>query len=503
MLRRCVAVILLLIALVLIGSAGFCRADEPQAADEVWHVMYLGSERIGYGRTSVREETRGKQKVFVTDSEEHLTMRRFGQTIRMGTKSQMLEAEDGRLLSFSFEMKNPPAASTLSTGTVQDGQLTIETTIAGRKQTRQMPLDADVRSPAYQDRLFKSQPMKPGETRSFKAFLPELARVTEMKFTADDHREVKLHDGSSRSLLKVRVTQSILPGVGMRAYLDEKGETLRAEADLLGMVTWTVPREIALQEIAGREMDVAVNTLIRIEGAPANIHKSDEVVYRIRTENRNPADFIPSGSTQSVKPIDENTVELTVTVARPPQNVPPARIGDDQKKYLAETAFLQTKDPRVADHARKAAAGSQDHGTVAVRMEQYVFRELKKKNFSTALASAAEVAQNMEGDCTEHACLLAAMLRAGGIPSRVSVGLVYADKLGAFGGHMWTEAWLDGKWIPLDATLGRGGIGAGHIKVADADLSDEGPSPVTSFLPLMNLLSGVSIETVRVVNSMP
>jgi transglutaminase-like putative cysteine protease len=204
-----------------------------------------------------------------------------------------------------------------------------------------------------------------------------------------------------------------------------------------------------------------------------------------------------------VKPIDENTVELTVTVARPPQNVPPTRIGDDQKRYLAETAFLQTKDPRVADHARKAAAGSQDHGTVAVRMEQYVFRELKKKNFSTALASAAEVAQNMEGDCTEHACLLAAMLRAGGIPSRVSVGLVYADKLGAFGGHMWTEAWLDGRWIPLDATLGRGGIGAGHIKVADADLSDEGPSPVTSFLPLMNLLSGVSIETVRVVNSMP
>jgi transglutaminase-like putative cysteine protease len=124
-------------------------------------------------------------------------------------------------------------------------------------------------------------------------------------------------------------------------------------------------------------------------------------------------------------------------------------------------------------------------------MEQYVYKELKKKNFSTALASAAEVAKSLEGDCTEHACLLAAMLRVEKIPSRVAVGLVYAERFGAFGGHMWTEAWLDGKWVPLDATLGKGGIGAGHIKLADSSFADEGPSPVTSFVPLMNMLSNV------------
>ena len=90
-----------------------------------------------------------------------------------------------------------------------------------------------------------------------------------------------------------------------------------------------------------------------------------------------------------------------------------------------------------------------------------------------------------------------AMLRTQQIPSRVVVGLVYADRFGAFGGHMWTEAWLDGKWVPLDGTLGAGGIGGGHIKLADSDLGDDGPAPVTSFLPLMNLLSNVKIEVVR------
>ena len=166
------------------------------------------------------------------------------------------------------------------------------------------------------------------------------------------------------------------------------------------------------------------------------------------------------------------------------------------ESYLGDTQFLQAKDSRVQEHARKATAGSLDPGTIAVRMEQYVYTSLKKKNFSTALASAAEVAKNLEGDCTEHACLLAAMLRVQKIPSRVTIGLVYAERLGAFGGHMWTEAWLDGKWVPLDATLGKGGIGPGHIKLADSSLSDDGPAPVTSFVPLMNMLSNVTIDIV-------
>ena len=40
-------------------------------------------------------------------------------------------------------------------------------------------------------------------------------------------------------------------------------------------------------------------------------------------------------------------------------------------------------------------------------------------------ATAAEVARSREGDCTEHAVLLAALARARGIPARVAMGLVY------------------------------------------------------------------------------
>jgi len=484
----------LALAMLVASSAAQASAAETSDVDESWQVIHLSGQRIGYGRVVMRKVERGRDTVYTTDTEEHVSIRRFGQQLRIQSKTHTEETANGQLLSYSFEMKNPPAQTTKSSGRVEGKNLIIESTVGGRLQIKKLPWDATVKSPAWQDRSLSDSPLKPGESRSFKTFMPEFSKVVNVKITADDYRTVKLYDGSEKSLLKVRVSQSILPGIGMRVYLDAKGESLRTEADLLGMVTYSVSREVALQEIAGEELDVATNTLIKITNPPAGLHDRKTAIYRIRTKGRNPANFLPIGGTQAVASIDSETATLTVSSIRPPKNIQPSR--NQQKDYLGDTQFLQAKDSRVQEHARRATAGSIDPGTIAVRMEQYVYKEVKKKNFSTALASAAEVAKSLEGDCTEHACLLAAMLRVQQIPSRVAVGLVYAERLGAFGGHMWTEAWLDGKWVPLDATLGKGGIGPGHIKLADSSLSDDGPAPVTSFVPLMNMLSNVTIDIV-------
>jgi transglutaminase-like putative cysteine protease len=149
------------------------------------------------------------------------------------------------------------------------------------------------------------------------------------------------------------------------------------------------------------------------------------------------------------------------------------------------------------EHAEEAAGAATDPVEVALAMERYVYTAMKDKNYATGLATASEVARELEGDCTEHSVLLAAMLRAREIPSRVCVGLVYAQQLSGFAGHMWTEAYLGGEWTPLDATLGRGGIGAAHIKVSDSSLAENAPTPVAAFLPMMHLLGNMKIEVVE------
>ena len=184
---------------------------------------------------------------------------------------------------------------------------------------------------------------------------------------------------------------------------------------------------------------------------------------------------------------------MTVTSLPIPEK---ATILPGDAEFLAPSQYLQSDDERVKQHAEKAAGDAKDPAQITRRMEKYVYEKLEKKNFSTAMASAGEVARTLEGDCTEHAVLLAAMLRAKGIPSRVVVGLVYVDSLSAFGGHMWTEAKLDGHWIPVDATLGRGGIGCAHLKLSESSLSDDGPSAISSFAPLMLVIGQMKIEVI-------
>ncbi|MCH7685895.1 MAG: transglutaminase family protein [Planctomycetes bacterium] len=260
------------------------------------------------------------------------------------------------------------------------------------------------------------------------------------------------------------------------------------------MITYTVSKDEALKAIEGKELDLAVNSLVRVKPI-RNAHQTQRIVYRVTTPGEDPAQFLVSDSTQQVKKIDAETAEVIVTVATLPNGR--KKVVTD-RKYSQPTRFLQSNDDRVQEMARRASAGETHPSRIAGRMEQYVHRKLTNKNFSTALASAAEVAKNLEGDCTEHAVLLAAMLRAENIPSRIAVGVVYVERESAFGGHMWTEAWLDGRWIPLDATLGQRGIGAGHIKLAVSGFDDDGPAPITSFLPLVKILGKMKIEVVEV-----
>jgi transglutaminase-like putative cysteine protease len=177
--------------------------------------------------------------------------------------------------------------------------------------------------------------------------------------------------------------------------------------------------------------------------------------------------------------------------------VMPRRSIRVDRQYLASSRYLQVNDPDVMGHVFRAAQGVSDPAQVAIAMEKYVNQQIQRKDFSTALASAAEVARTLQGDCTEHAVLLAAMLRARNIPSRIAVGLVYIEPLAAFGGHMWTEALLGDKWIPLDATLGNGGIGAAHIKLADSSFSDDGPTPMTTFVPLLRVLGRIQLTVIE------
>ena len=80
----------------------------------------------------------------------------------------------------------------------------------------------------------------------------------------------------------------------------------------------------------------------------------------------------------------------------------------------------------------------------------------------------AAVIDARRGDCTEHAELFVAMARAAGIPAREVAGLMWVERLGAFGGHAWAEVALDGRWIAVDPTWGQVPADPTHLRLAQA-----------------------------------
>ncbi|MBS0202526.1 MAG: transglutaminase domain-containing protein [Planctomycetes bacterium] len=463
-------------------AAGQQPATKPQKED-IWQVIYISGQRIGYSHTLIETvEVNGKPLVH-TMFVSNMALKRFNKPMVVQQSLKTEETLEGELVRYVFETANPPAATISAAGVVEGTTLKISQTVDGKVVENKVTIRPGVKSPNYHERALRANPMKPGETRSFEAFMPEFNAVATIKLQAGEMIDTSIPGGKSRKLLRVRMTQSVIPGVIMTAFMDDAGESVKVSTEMLGleMQSVLVTKDEALKAVTVPELDLAVGTLVKVKPIP-NAHGTKRMRYRVTTSGTKVDSVIATGETQAVKMLKDDVAEVTVTALPLPET---AQVRPVAAEYLASTQYLQITDAKVKELADKAVGDATNPAEIARRMERFVYEKLSKKDLSTAMASAAEVARTMGGDCTEHAVLLAAMLRAKGIPSRCAVGFVYVEKLSAFGGHMWTEANLDGHWIPLDATLGKGGIGAAHLKLLDTSLKDEATSAIGCFAPLM------------------
>jgi transglutaminase-like putative cysteine protease len=233
--------------------------------------------------------------------------------------------------------------------------------------------------------------------------------------------------------------------------------------------------------------------IVMLDRPRTNSQATREVRYRVELVHADPAKAFATGVTQAVRSVDPHTAEVTVRSLRPgslPREAMPA--APVAKEYTTANSMLQIDDPRVKAMAREAQGKLTSAPQVASALERYVNRAMTKKNFKQAFATAAEVAESRKGVLSKHALLVAALARACQIPSRVAIGLVYVDGAEGFGYHMWTEMYLEGCWVPMDAVLGQGGTSAAYLKLTDASL--DGPAAYSSFLSVAQVVGQLKIS---------
>ncbi len=146
-------------------------------------------------------------------------------------------------------------------------------------------------------------------------------------------------------------------------------------------------------------------------------------------------------------------------------------------------------------------AASNDEPPTPAQLERFVFGHIANKSYSRSFDLASRVAASGEGDCTEHAVLLAALARASGYPARVVIGNLVLDfDTGLFAfGHAWTEIYEGGAWQIRDATIPGAEPSLRQARyIPLGSLDDEGPSYVLSLVETMSAMpvqiSGVASQ---------
>ncbi len=462
-------------------------------ARETWEALYLQNTKVGYGQTTVRSIIRTGQSLVQVDSLNHLAISRFGQQTEHDARMRTLETSAGQVVEFRTEIEFGPSP-VIVTGHVDGSQMVIETQTKGRRDAARIAWSNEIRGFHAVEQSLEQEPLKPGQQRTFKMLMPLINQIAEVELSARDY-EMTLVLGIQTKLLKIECIARLPDNQSIESTLwtDAEGQTIKTRVAALEQESYRTSRELALAAgTTGATIDLGSDLTVKLDRPFPQAHRTRLARYRVELASGDPAKIFSSGVTQSVRSLDAHTAEVTVRSLRPGDPGAARSSAPVAQEYTAANSVLQIDDPRIRAMAHEAQGNATDPRQTAIALERYVHQAMTKKNFSQAFATAAEVAESREGDCTEHAVLLAALARACGIPSRVAIGLVYLESLDGFGYHMWTEMFLDGQWRPLDAIMGQGGIGAGYLKLTDSSL--DGASAYSSFLPVAQVVGQLKIS---------
>ncbi len=344
--------------------------------------------------------------------------------------------------------------------------------------------------------MLEEPPLEAGQQREVVALIPLLNQACTIRVEGLQTESGTLLDGSEHALLKTRyITELPQQTQEDTAWLNEAGEIVKQFSPTQQLEFYRCPKQFALTENRA-VYDLAVDSIVPVDGNLPDLRKRDQLTYRVTLARGNPAQVFPSRTNQLLTPIDEQSARLKVWRVGPATNLPASIVSGDEptEDDMAASPLVLFTDPAVQELARQVALSGQPPEQKAIALEAYVHRTIQEKNFSRGFLSASDVARQKAGDCTEHAVLLMALLRAHDIPSRAALGLVYVDHedRAGFAYHMWTEAWVGDRWIPLDATRGEGGIGVQYIKVTQSSL--HGAAAFAAFLPVSQVIGQLQIE---------
>jgi len=454
--------------------------------------VMMAGKKVGYSKATFKID-KGKA---LTNVKMTMTLSRGSMDITIALDTLEIETPDGKPEGFSLTINQGPLGQVVTRGAIgADGKLNVVMNVAGMKQNKIIPWPKGALMSHGRMILERKAGLKAGTKVTTTVFDPTALEPRTVTSIVGKKTKVDLL-GRMVMLTEVKsVMQSSMGKINTTTHVDDEFIPLRSTMPAFGMKIELIDCSKAVAMASNETLDLISKVILASPVVLTRKAMSGPLVYTIKPTSPEANPEFLDGENQSVKTADDKTTTLTIRPTPATKNAPLPYKGKDPTalEALKPSSYVQSDHKTIKDLAKKAVGNAKDAATAATRIEAFVRKYIKTKNLSVGYATAVEVAQSREGDCTEHAVLTASLCRAAGIPAQVVMGLAYvngfSEHRNVFGPHAWNRVFIGGKWVGLDSALQE--FNTGHIALACGDgISD-------AMLKVVNTIGNFKIITIK------
>lgn len=409
-----------------------------------WLSIHLAGRKIGHSRI---DRMTGPDRVS-TRHAMAFELGRDGTGMQMELEELHEESTDGQPLAFSSSSRITGLEMRVEGRRQDDGRFTVRSGTPGqlRESTLDWPRGA-LLAWGLEQRLRELGTVAGTQTR-LKSFQPLLQDAGELHYQVLGTSLVDMPGGK---LELVETEQHLhMPGAVMtsRVWFDADMTMQRMTMDMMGQTLELISCDRDCALAPNQPAEILTTVLLQ---SPRPLSRQ-ELAQPLALELRSPVPLAawPGLDGQQLQHLAGDRYRLLTRQAEGD-----ASLAAPEPVDLEATDWLNYN----ADPVQALLTGRDLPDEPAARMtalERLVNRHIDNKSLRIGYASAADAARLREGDCTEHAVLLAALARANGIPARVVTGFAWSGQFGgqaSFVPHAWVAAWTGGQWQAFDAAL--------------------------------------------------
>ena len=423
--------------------------------DSRWYAVYLNNKKVGK-RHVIREVKNDRIHLTVTQQFE---IRRAGISFQISQLNKYIHRKDGRLLTMSVRL-NQNGRITRILAKPENQSLRLDVTSGGRSRQYNREWGDDVWLGERLTREINALLKGKKKRLKYRVFEPQMLDLVNVESHLTGHQDISWQGETIRAAVIQHQTNLRGMQLTVKEYYRPGGQLIREQSTIMGMNMRIEPVRKQAALAKNESIEIFQHGFISSPRRLTRSTRAARLRYTITLEE--PFTF-PHTAEQAVSPgPNKQTVRITVTPKAEAGKQSQTKAAED---YLKPSRYIEADDPAVQKLANLWAYGVKKPATVARLVQSHVNQHIVKKSLSVGYAGAADTAKTREGDCTEHAVLMAAVLRAKGIPARVAFGLAYVPSFKehrhVFIGHAWTQAYINGRWRSYDAALER--FDSGHI----------------------------------------